>query len=180
MHPAADTQPLTKMMAERRRRQKGFTLLELLVVIAIIGLLASMLVLSLSRARQKARDVKRIADMEQMQQLLEFYADDHQAGSPFEYPPSGSLACSVSDPGNQEQCFWAENPGWIPGLVPEYATTLPMDPKGFPNYQPYQYLRSQRYGYIMSFKLESGKQQDECGIQGGNPAYSTRCARYNP
>jgi len=52
---------------------KGFTLIELLVVIAIIGLLSSVVLASLNTARAKARDVKRLSDMHQMQIALDLY-----------------------------------------------------------------------------------------------------------
>lgn len=55
--------------------QKGFTLIELLVVIAIIGLLASIVLVSLNSARMKARDARRISDMKQIQLALEMYYD---------------------------------------------------------------------------------------------------------
>lgn len=52
---------------------KGFTLIELLVVIAIIGLLASIILVSLNSAREKARDTRRVADIKQIQIALELY-----------------------------------------------------------------------------------------------------------
>ncbi len=59
------------------RLSKGFTLVELLVVIAIIGILATLLLLQLGVARQRARDVKRIADVNQIRSAVELYYDDN-------------------------------------------------------------------------------------------------------
>lgn len=53
--------------------KKGFTLLELLVVICIIGILAGLTIVSTSRARAKARDDKRKADMQTVALSLEMY-----------------------------------------------------------------------------------------------------------
>lgn len=55
--------------------KKGFTLIELLVVIAIVALLSSVVLASVSNARMKARDVKRISDFRQIKIALELYFD---------------------------------------------------------------------------------------------------------
>lgn len=60
----------------RNKRQTGFTLIELLVVIAIIGLLASVVLLSLNSAREKSRNAKRLADVRQIASALELYFND--------------------------------------------------------------------------------------------------------
>ena len=59
-----------------KNNKKGFTLIELLVVISIIGLLSTLAVVSLSAARVRGRDVKRLADARNIQGALELYASD--------------------------------------------------------------------------------------------------------
>lgn len=61
----------------RKNSSKGFTLVELLVVIAIIGVLATLILLQLGAARQKARDAKRVADINQVRSALELFFDDN-------------------------------------------------------------------------------------------------------
>ncbi len=56
-----------------KARSRGFTLIELLVVIAIIGILSSVVLASLNSARVKARDARRMSDLEQLQTALELY-----------------------------------------------------------------------------------------------------------
>lgn len=55
------------------RISHGFTLIELLVVISIIGLLASVVLVSLNSARKKSRDAKRLTDVRQIMTGLELY-----------------------------------------------------------------------------------------------------------
>jgi len=55
------------------KTKKGFTLIELLVVIAIIGLLATLSVVALNNARERARDSRRVSDIKQIQTALELY-----------------------------------------------------------------------------------------------------------
>lgn len=57
----------------RLKTNKGFTLIELLVVVAIIGLLATMVAVSLTSARSRARDSRRVSDIRQVENALELY-----------------------------------------------------------------------------------------------------------
>ena len=61
-------------MACTHRKTKGFTLIELLVVVAIIALLISILLPSLSRAREQARTVKCSANQRQFGLGSQMYA----------------------------------------------------------------------------------------------------------
>ncbi|HEX7009617.1 MAG TPA: prepilin-type N-terminal cleavage/methylation domain-containing protein [Phycisphaeraceae bacterium] len=59
-------------------RGRGFTLIELLVVVAIIALLISILLPSLSKARNVARTVKCMAILKQFTTANNSYADAHE------------------------------------------------------------------------------------------------------
>jgi len=87
-------------------KKKGFTLIELLVVIAIIGILATIVMVSLNTARAKARDARRISDVRQVQLALQMY-----------YDSTGSYPAALSD------------------LVPTYISAVPLDPDGASSYQ---------------------------------------------
>lgn len=65
----------------KKAGSRGFTLIELLVVIAIIGILATIVLVSLNSARQKARDTRRVSDLRQIQLGQEIYWDQNSAYS---------------------------------------------------------------------------------------------------
>ena len=80
--------------------KKGFTLIELLVVVAIIGVLASIVLSSLSSARASARDSRRLAEVRSLQSALELYYLDNG-----EYPQVSSDRvhnCTTSNGGWDE------------------------------------------------------------------------------
>ena len=62
--------------------QRGFTLIELLVVIAIIGILASMLLPVLSKAKERARAIVEIKNLEQISHAFHMFIDDNNQVMP--------------------------------------------------------------------------------------------------
>lgn len=96
-------------MAKKKKKScrcRGFTLIELLVVIAIIGILATIVMVSLNTARSKARDARRVSDIRQLQLALQMY-----------YDANGSYPAALTN------------------LTPTYISTVPTDPDGTSNYQ---------------------------------------------
>lgn len=97
---------------------RGFTLVELLVVVAIIGILSAIVLASMSGARSKGRDAKRISDIKNLQLALQLYYD----GNNSTYPSGdGSVSSTLT------------------GLAPSYLSVLPTDPLSSATYS---------YGYI--------------------------------
>jgi type II secretion system protein G len=75
-----------------KKNQKGFTLIELLVVIAIIGILSSIVLVSLNSARAKARDAKKQGDLAAVQTALVLYSDDTAGNT---YPAHDAATCTT-------------------------------------------------------------------------------------
>jgi len=66
----------------KQQHRKGFTLVELLVVIGIIGLLISILLPAMNRARLQAQRIKCSANLQQLGQLWHMYANDNRGVFP--------------------------------------------------------------------------------------------------
>ncbi|MFA6423454.1 MAG: TIGR03790 family protein, partial [Patescibacteria group bacterium] len=110
------------------RGKRSFTLIEILMVVAIIGLLAALILISVTNARAKARDAKVKNDITQTQKALEMYTLDHDGSYPIYDGP-------------------LEN---IPGLSPEYIKTLPKSTNSY----AYYYTSSDGKTYSIYAKLE--------------------------
>ena len=93
-------------MFNTKNNSRGFTLVELLVVIAIIGILASVVLVSLNSARGKARDARRISDAHQLSLALENY-----------YDAFGSYPAALTT------------------LAPTYIAAVPKDPQNASDYE---------------------------------------------
>lgn len=118
---------------------RGFTLIELLVVISIIGVLASVVLVSLNTARDKARDAKRAAMVNQVKLALEYYYDDYN-----EYPSIGTDGVAYG---------WS---GLKTSLAP-YISDISEDPSGS-TWHILQYARgpSNAYGIYIRYETKYG------------------------
>ena len=126
------------------KKSKGFTLIELLVVIAIIGILATIVLVSLNSARAKARDTRRIGDIRQVALALELYYDDHSV-----YP--AVTGCTAAN--------WTTMATAIQGG--SYMTVVPLDPTNTGDYV-YMYGATTS-AYVLKTTLENA----------ANPAFTT-------
>ena len=110
--------------------KKGFTLIELLVIISIISLLSSIVFTALNGAKSKARDARRMSDLDSMKTALLLYSYDHDG----QYPIISRWA--MSEPTSS---FDSDGSKWLAlkqALSP-FMSKLPNDPLGSGNTGPW-------------------------------------------
>lgn len=107
-------------ITQAAKDQKGFSLVEILVVLAIIGVIATMILISLGGAIAKARDAKRKATISQIGRVFSFSCFMPQAGAgeydiatfmpelKIKYPQYAAVLSSVKDPkaGTNSETFY--------------------------------------------------------------------------
>ena len=149
--------------------KKGFTLIELLVVISIIGLLSSIVIVSIASTRARTRDVKRISDLIQYKLALEFYYGTNKS-----IPGSAAVETSSGTSQSIDLCNdQSSSSDWRTGIPLQtlvtsgYISKLNKDPINDSTYC-YRYQSNPDFrGACMWALLEN---QDKVGIVVGTPS----------
>ncbi len=129
-------------MITDKKTGNGFTLIELLVVIAIIGVLASIIFVSLNGARAKARDAIKISDFRQISMALTLFYDAN-GRMPNNYNP----CCGACE----GQSYYNQSMGEL--VSAGYLPAIPKSPGGGV-YCYYNYGGNNPIGAIMVTSLE--------------------------
>jgi len=100
-------------------KRAGFTLLELLVVISIIGILASIIYVSFTDARQDARNKAMQVELKEVQLAIETYRSQNDTF------PLPNPNCDTADGGELYATDNGCTENYISGLIPEFTDLLP-------------------------------------------------------
>jgi len=110
-------------------KKRGFTLIELLVVVAIISLLSSIVMVSLNTARAKARDARRMEDIQEIHNAIELYIADKghapDLGAGNQCLTASDFSCYATDRAGSRYS-WTE----LQTELSPYIKSLAIDPCG--------------------------------------------------
>ena len=126
-----------------KKSSKGFTLVELLVVIFIIVVLATVILVSLTKAREKSRDNRRKSDLAVIQQALEMYYSEKHT-----FPAVGQSGCIKV--GNTTFSNYLQG----------YLSPVPKDPSNDPNTNYCYHSSLDSFHYILLSTLENSQDSD--------------------
>ena len=112
----------------------GFTLIELLITMGILGILATVLIVSINPGRQfaKARDTERETELIAILSMIYQYASEHSGELPDTDGNSATsnFPTSLTCIGTGGSCFNLAGAGATgEKIVPVYAIELPKDPQ---------------------------------------------------
>ncbi|MCX6754758.1 MAG: type II secretion system protein [Candidatus Nomurabacteria bacterium] len=131
------------------KKNQGFTLIELLVVIAIIGILSSVILAALNSARAKARDARRMRDINEINNAVALYVSANGHAPDFDGCDWLSNACFAwSDDGGSNT--WAE----LETALKPYMKNLPVDPCGSSCNKTSELTSPDGSSYIRLFRYE--------------------------
>ena len=108
-------------------RKKGFTLIEFLILTAIIALVVVVALWGMNSARQKARDARRLAVIQQVQAALNLYFYDFNA---FPAPVNQPVAIGSGSDCSSEKCLSISAGRGVSNIVSgtAYMSLIPADP----------------------------------------------------
>lgn len=99
-------------------RKTGFTLIELLIVMAIMGVLMTLVVVSLRSSQATARDEKRKTDNSVIAQNLENYYKSGAIDASIFNSPRAKLASATTQKNAAYLASYVSDPGYVSGQYP--------------------------------------------------------------
>jgi len=113
-------------MRSKLRGFKSFTLIELLIVIVIVGVLATFVTISLVSSRAKARDDKRLADINSLANAIDQYSAENKRKYPI--VTGGGAA-------DEDTYYVSLVSGTFSSRVRAYINPVPQDPSTAQGYR---------------------------------------------